>query len=161
MTVSARFVVWLVAVPLSAASAQRASPAVTGTRAFAIEALGGAAGSALGIAVGLAVANPRECPSDDDVACILEKLAVTGLVGVAGTTIGATVAGRIGGTRPSAPGALLGALAGAAAAIALEHLLTEEMGRSLGDAGTVLLFSMTQGILAAAGSGLGARIRDD
>jgi hypothetical protein len=33
------------------------------------------------------------------------------------------------------------------------------MDRTLGDAGTVVLFSVTQGILAAAGSRLGASLR--
>jgi hypothetical protein len=141
------------------AAAQRATAAaVTGARAFAVEALGGTVGSALGIAIGLAVAKPDDCPPEDDVACTLQKLGITGIVGVAGATIGTAVAGRWAGTRPSLLGAFLGAAAGAAAGIGLEHLVTEEMSQSLGDAGTLVLFSVTQGIRAAAGSRLVARM---
>jgi hypothetical protein len=141
-----------------AAAAQRATPAaVSGARAFAVEALGGTVGSALGIAIGIAVTKPNECPSDD-VVCTLRRLGVTGIIGVAGATIGTTVAGRWAGTDPSLIGAFVGAAAGAAAGIGLEHLITEEMGQSLGNAGTVVLFSVAQGILAAAGSRLVARV---
>jgi hypothetical protein len=115
------------------AAGQRTSPAaVTGTWAFGVEALGGMAGSALGIAIVLAVAKPNDCPSDDDVACTLQKLGITGVVGAA---------------------------AGAAVGVGLEHFITEEMNQSLGDSATVVLFSVTQGIVAAAGSRLGTRLR--
>lgn len=140
------------------AHAQRASPAVTGTRAFAAEAVGGAVGSAVGIAIGLAVARPDDCPTDDDVACILRRLGVTAIAGVVGATVGTAVGGRWAGTDPSIVGALLGAAAGAAAGIGLEHLITEEMGQSLGNVGAVILFSVTQGVLAAAGSRLAAGV---
>jgi hypothetical protein len=132
---------------------------VTGARAFAVEALGGTVGSALGIAVGLAVAKPDECPSADDVVCTLRRLGITGIIGVAGATIGTAAVGRWAGTDPSLIGAFVGAAAGAAAGIGLEHLVTEEMGQSLGNAGTVVLFSVVQGMLAAAGSRLVARVR--
>jgi hypothetical protein len=112
------------------AAAQRAAAAVTGARSFAVEALGGTVGSALGIAIGLAVAKANDCPSGDDVACTLQKLGITGIIGVAGATIGTAVVGRWAGTNPSLVGA-----------------------------GTVVLFSVTQGILAAAGSRIGARLR--
>lgn len=148
--------------PPSAAAAQRADPAaVSGARAFASEAVGGTIGSALGIAIGLAVARPSDCRSDDDVACALQKLGITGIIGVTGATIGTVVAGRWVGAKPSVVGAFLGAAAGAVAGIGLEHLVTEEMDRSLGDAGTIVLFSVTQGILAAAGSRIGARLRSN
>lgn len=144
----------------SAAGGQRADPtAVTGARAFAAEALGGAIGSAIGLAVGLAVARPDDCPSDDDVVCPLRRLGVTGVIGVAGATVGTVVAGRLAGSEPSLLGAFIGAAAGAAASVGLEHLITEEMSRQIGNAGTVVLFSVTQGILAAAGSRLGAHLR--
>ena len=149
----------LLALTATVAWAQQATPiAVGGTRAFAAEALGGVLGSAVGIGVGLAVAQPDDCPSDDDVVCTLRRLGVTGAIGVVGGTIGTVVAGRLAGTEPSIAGAFLGAAAGAAAGIGLEHLITEEMGQSLGNAGAVLLFSVTQGILAAAGSRIGARL---
>jgi hypothetical protein len=136
-----------------AAQAQRTSPAaVTGARAFTTEALGGAVGSAVGIAAGLAIARPDDCPSEDDVVCTLRRLSVTGIIGVVGATIGTTVAGRLAGTDPSIVGAFLGAAVGASLGIGLEHLITEEMGQTLGNAGTLVLFSVTQGILAAAGS---------
>lgn len=144
----------------SAATAQRTAPVgLTGVRAFGVEAVGGAVGSALGIAIGLAVAKPDHCPSSDDIACTLRRLGVTGMIGVAGATAGTAIAGRWAGSDPSVVGAFFGAAAGAALAIGLEHLITEELNRSLGDAGAVVLFSITQGILAAAGSRLGARLR--
>jgi hypothetical protein len=149
----------LVSVLPVVAGAQRARPAVTGAGAFAVDALGGTLGSALGIGVGLAIAKPNECPSDDDVACPLQKLGITGIVGVVGATVGTVAAGRWAGTEPSLVGAFVGAAAGAAAGIGLEHLVTEEMGQSLGNVGTVVLFSVAQGILAAAGSRIGARLR--
>ncbi|MDQ3995786.1 MAG: hypothetical protein M3303_02075 [Gemmatimonadota bacterium] len=62
------------------------------------------------------------------------------------------------GTDPSLIGAFVGAAAGAAAGVGLEHLITEEMGQSLGNGGTVVLFAVAQGILAAAGSRLVARV---
>jgi outer membrane lipoprotein SlyB len=115
----------------------------------------------LGIAFGRAVARPNDCPSEDDVACALQRLGITGIVGIAGATLGTAVAGRLGGSDPSTIGAFLGAVAGAAAGIGLEHLITEQMGltASFGGAGTVVLFSVTQGIFAAAGSRLGAALR--
>jgi hypothetical protein len=146
----------------SKAPAQRADPAgISDARAFASEALGGTVGSALGIAIGLAVAGYEDCPPEYDVVCPLRKLGITGIVSVAGATIGTVVAGRWAGAKPSAVGAFLGAAAGAAAGIGLEHLITEEMNRTLGDAGTIVLFSVTQGILAAAGSRIGARVRSN
>lgn len=142
-----------------AGAAQRAVPAaVTGARAFGVEALGGAVGSALGIAVGLAVVKPDACPSNEDVACTLRRVGVTGIIGVAGATLGTVIAGRWAGSDPSVVGAFLGAAAGAALGIGLEHLITEELNQSLGNVGAVVLFSVTQGILAAAGSRLGSRL---
>jgi hypothetical protein len=141
------------------APAQQTSPtARDGTHAFAVEALGGTIGSAVGIAVGLGLTKPDDCPTDD-IACILQKRSVSGVIGVAGATLGTTLAGRWASTEPSIAGAFLGAAAGLGIAIGLEHLLSEEMDRSLGDAGVVLLFSLAQGILAAAGSRLIASLR--
>jgi hypothetical protein len=148
--------------PASPAQAQGTAPApLTGAAAFATEALGGMAGAALGIVVGLAVAKPDDCPSDDDVVCTLRRLGVTGAIGIVGATVGTVVAGRWRRTDPSVVGALLGAAAGTAAGIGLEHLVTEELDQPLGNAGAVLLFSVTQGILAAAGSRLTAHLRQD
>jgi hypothetical protein len=144
------------------AGAQETTPAaVTGSRAFATESLGGTVGSAVGIAIGLAVVRPNRCPSDDDVACALKKLGIVGVIGVAGATIGTVIGGRWVRTRPSSVGAFVGAAAGAAAGIGLEHFVTEEMGQQIGRVGTVVLFSVTQGILAAAGSRLVAGLRRD
>jgi hypothetical protein len=111
-------------------------------------------GSAIGIAIGLAVTRPADCPSDDDVVCVLRRLGVAGIIGVAGAVMGTAVAGRWAGTDPSVGGAILGGTVGTAAGIGLEHLLSEELNRSVGQTGVVLLFSLTQGILAAAGSRL-------
>jgi hypothetical protein len=153
----------LVAVLLSASPTvglpQRTAPAaVTGASAFAAEALGGAAGSALGVVLGLAIANPDDCAVEDDVVCPLKRLSIAGLTGVVGATMGTVVAGRAARTNPSLIGAFLGAVVGAAAGIGLDHLITEEMGQSLGDVGAIALFSVTQGVLAAAGSRLAARV---
>jgi hypothetical protein len=139
--------------------AQRTTPsAVTGASGFATEALGGVIGSGLGLALGLALTNREPCPGEDDVVCPLQRLSVIGVIGIAGAAIGTTLAGNWARTNPSLVGALLGAVAGAAVGIGLEHLITEEMGHSLGDAGAVVLFSVTQGILAAAGSRVGASL---
>ena len=154
-------------VPLSFARTPRAdaqeagSGAITGSRAFAAEALGGTVGSAVGLAVGLAVARPDDCPSSDDIPCTLRRLGAVGVAGVAGATVGTVVAGRMAGSSPSVVGAFLGAAAGAVAGVALEHFVTEEMNRSIGNVGTLVLFSVTQGILAAAGSRLVVKLRRD
>jgi hypothetical protein len=146
----------------SVVGAQRTAPAaVTGARAFATEALGGTVGSALGIAIGLAVVRPDDCPSEDDVVCTLRRLGITGIIGVAGATTGTMVAGRWAGTDPSLVGAFLGAAAGTAVGIGLEHLITEELNQSLGSGGAVVLFSVTQGLLAAGGSRLVTQLRLD
>ncbi|MFN2567375.1 MAG: hypothetical protein ABR499_20450 [Gemmatimonadaceae bacterium] len=156
------FLLLLIVLPASAVQAQRAAPAaVTGVSAFATEALGGTVGSALGIAIGLAIAKPDDCPSEDDVVCTLRRLGITGIIGVAGATLGTMVAGRWAGTDPSLAGAFLGAAAGVAVGVGLEHLITEEFDQSLGRVGAVVLFSVTQGILAAAGSRLVAQFRRD
>jgi hypothetical protein len=140
--------------------AQQTRPiATTGARTFAAEAIGGTLGSALGIAIGLAIARQNACPPEDDVVCSLRKLGITGIIGVAGATTGTVVAGRWAGSRPSIVGAAVGAAAGAAVGVGLEHLITEEMGRRIGGLGTVVLFSATQRILAAAGSRLVAGLR--
>lgn len=146
---------------LPARAQDMTSPRVTGAAAFATEALGGTLGAALGLVVGLAVARPDDCPSDDDVVCTLRRLGVTGIMGIAGATVGTVAAGRMRGTGPSVAGALLGAACGTAAGIGLEHLITEELSQPLGNVGAVLLFSVTQGILAAAGSRLRAQLRQD
>jgi hypothetical protein len=166
MTIAVRGLVTLAALLTFApfgptrALAQRAAPsAVSGARAFAVEAVGGTVGSALGIGLGLAIARPDNCPSNEDLACILRRLGTVGIVGVAGATVGTFVAGRWAASDPSIVGALLGAAVGAAAGIGLEHLVTEELNQSLGNAGAVVLFSVTQGILAAAGSRIGAALR--
>jgi hypothetical protein len=148
----------LTASPTVALPQRTAPAAVTGASAFAAEALGGAAGSAVGVVLGLSIARPDDCPVEDDVVCPLQRLSVAGLMGVAGATIGTVVAGRAANTNPSLVGAFLGAVAGAAAGIGLDHLITEEMGQSLGDVGAIALFSVTQGVLAAAGSRIGARL---
>ncbi|MDQ3950741.1 MAG: hypothetical protein M3282_10385 [Gemmatimonadota bacterium] len=157
----ASLAVVLVTASPTAVLAQRATPAaVTGARAFAAEALGGTIGSALGLALGLALTNPGACPAEDDVVCPLQRVSLTGVIGIAGAAIGTTLAGNWAGTKPSLVGALLGAAAGTAVGIGLEHLITEEMSRSLGEAGTVILFSVAQGVFAAAGSRIVALMRN-
>jgi uncharacterized membrane protein YfcA len=120
--------------------------------AFAIEALGGVAGSLAGVGAGLLITRAVGGCESEDLVCNLRRAATTGAAGVVGATAGAYLAGRAGDTEPSVIGSLLGALAGAAAGVGVLHLLTEET--SLGDnnATLVVAYSVTQGIVAAIGS---------
>jgi hypothetical protein len=124
---------------------------------FVLQALGGTIGSAAGLAVGLATIN--ECDGDDDLACGLEKASVTGALGVIGATTAVVFVGRAAAERPSIVGSLLGGVAGSAVGVGLHHLITEEMSQNLPDAGTFALFTITQGVLAAAGGRIGAMMR--
>jgi len=137
--------------------AQRSTP--SGASAFAIEAAGGTVGSIVGVTLGIAIAQIDDCDSED-LACLLAGLSVGGAGGVVGAALGTVLAGRQFNTRPSTAGAIVGSLAGLAAGVGVVHLLTEEANMRLERVGSVLVFSVTQGLVTAIGSRIGASIRD-
>jgi hypothetical protein len=63
-------------------------------------------------------------------------------------------------TRPSTPGAIAGSLAGIAAGIGVVHLFSEELDLTRSDAALFVTYSLTQGIVTALGSRIGAWLRD-
>jgi hypothetical protein len=138
------------------AGAQRTEP--SGVRAFSIEAAGGTIGSLAGVVTGLAVGRIDRC-GDEELSCNLSALAVGAIVGTIGATAGAVIAGRTNDTRPSPIGAFAGAVVGAFAGVGAIHLLTEEANVRLNRPGVLVVFSLAQGVLTAAGSRLGASWR--
>jgi hypothetical protein len=138
------------------AGAQRTEP--SGIRAFSIEAAGGTAGSLAGVVTGLAIARIDRC-GDEELSCNLSALAVGAIAGTIGATAGTVIAGRANDTRPSTIGAFAGAVAGAFAGVGAIHLLTEEANVRLNRPGVLVVFSLAQGILTAAGSRLGASLQ--
>jgi hypothetical protein len=119
--------------------------------AFAIESIGGAAGSAAGLGIGLLVAWPGACPTDA-IDCILERLGVAVLVSVAGAPLGAWGAGRIAHSEPSLAGAVIGSLAGVAAGLGALKLIDEASAGGAEGAPAVIAFSVTHGVVTAIGS---------
>jgi hypothetical protein len=137
------------------AGAQRTEP--SGIRAFSIEAAGGTIGSLAGVVTGLALARIDRC-GDEELSCNLSALAVGAIAGTIGATAGTVIAGRTNETRPSPIGAFAGAVAGAFAGVGAIHLLTEEANVRLNRPVVLVVFSVAQGLLTAAGSRLGASI---
>jgi hypothetical protein len=137
------------------AGAQRAEP--SGVRAFAIEAAGGTVGSFAGVVIGLAIARIDRC-GDEALSCNLSALAVGAIAGTIVATAGTVIAGRLNETRPSPIGAFAGAVAGAFAGAGAVHLLTEEANVRLNRPVVLVVFSVAQGVLTAAGSRIGASI---
>jgi hypothetical protein len=129
-----------------AATAQGAS--------FAAAAVGGVLGSAVGLTVGILATQPDSCPADDDIVCPFRKLAVTGVLGVAGAAVGVGLAERRAGGGASPVGAVLGAVAGTVAGIGIVHLLTQELDTGGGRTLAIATMAVSQGVLAAAGSRL-------
>jgi hypothetical protein len=150
-------VVAVAAVSPSAALAQRSD--VSGGRAYAVEAAGGTIGSVAGAVVGLAISRPDRC-GVDDLACTIQGLGAAGIGSVIGATAGTVIAGRRIGSRPSGFGAFAGSVAGAVAGVALVHAMTEEANLKLEQPATVIVYSVTQGLLAAIGSRLVASLRN-
>ena len=150
-------VVAIAAISPSAGAAQRRE--VSGGRAFAVEAAGGTIGSVAGAVVGLAVSRPDRC-GIDDLACTIQGLGVAGVGSVIGATAGTVIAGRSIGSRPSAFGAFAGSVTGAVAGVALVHAITEEANLKLEQPLTVIVYSVTQGLLAAIGSRVVASLRN-
>ena len=145
------------------AGAQRASAAVFGPnrplasgRAYAIEAAGGIAGSMLGWAFIYKMAN--DC-AVEDTGCIIRSAAVGIVISGITAPAGTYFAGKAGGTNPSLLGASLGGIAGAAAGIGVWHLWTEELSIGNGTLTGILTYSITQGLVTAAGSRLVRALR--
>jgi hypothetical protein len=116
-------------------------------------------GSAAGIGLALAVARPDECGSDD-LSCTLEKIGIALVVSAGGAAVGDVLTGRMAETRPSTAGAVVGSLAGIVAGVGVVHLLSEELDVTRNDAALFVSYSLTQGIITAIGSRIGAWLRD-
>ena len=118
--------------------------------ALLLEALAGTSGAAVGIA---AVALLSRC-GVDDLGCDMATAGAAGLAGVAGATLGTTLAARYTGSRRSAGGAALGALVGTAVGLGVHYAVNRNSDRNIGDAGVYAIFALTQGVAAAVGSRL-------
>lgn len=149
----------LIVAAVLAAFAGRAggAQAPNSSGAFAIEALGGAAGSLAGIAV---VGLTSRCGTED-LECTILHVGAGGALGVIGAAAGVTLAARHTGSRRSVAGALLGGIAGTALGLGVHYLLNRGTDRNLGDRVVVPIFVLSQGIVAAAGSRWLGRARDD
>ena len=143
---------------ITSAAASNAAAQATGSRAFTAEAAGGILGSAAGATLGLAVSGMDEC-NNEDLACMIQALGVAGIGSVIGATAGTVIAGKAVKSRPSVVGAFLGSLAGAAAGVGIVHALTEEVNLRLEKPGTIVVYTVTQGLVTALGSRLGAALR--
>lgn len=126
--------------------------------AFPVEFLGAAAGSLVGLGAGLLLASPNDC--DEDLACMFERIGIVGLLSVVGAPAGTMLAGGWAGTRPSLLGAALGSVVGAAAGAGVLKL-----GEEIGDGSIPVVYAVigytgVHALLTAAGSRLGALIRD-
>lgn len=131
----------------------------SGAGALAIETLGGTLGSAAGFGLGVLISRVDECHSDD-LQCTLEKVGIAlGLSG-AGAGAGSFLAGRIGATEPSGWGALIGGFVAIPAGIGVVHLISEELELSRGDFVLAASYTLTQGLLSAIGSRIGAALRE-
>lgn len=147
----------LCGLPSDVAAAQ--SVEQSDTRKLVIESAGGTLGSLAGTAIGLAAFRVDKCPTDDDVVCVLERLSLTGVTSVVGATAGVVLIGRSRETDPSMPGALIGSIAGAAAGVGLLTLTERQRTGTGGRVVGVLLYGVTQGLISAAGSRIGDRLR--
>ena len=135
-----------------------AQAAPSGGRAFTVEAAGGVIGSAAGAALGLAVSRVDDC-GVDDLACTIQGLGAAGIGSVIGATAGTIIAGKAIRSRPSGVGSFVGSVAGAVAGVALIHGITEEANLKLEQPMTIVVYSVTQGIVTALGSRLVASLR--
>jgi hypothetical protein len=142
---------------LSVPSVLQTQEPSTGTRALAVEALGGTAGSLAGVAAGLALhrAIAGTCHGDD-LACVFEKIGTVGLVSVVGATVGTVAVGRAAGTRPSVLGATLGAVVGMAAGVGVMQLF-EDLAQVRDRSARIGMYVVTQGVVTAIGSAVARR----
>lgn len=139
----------------SDAAAQR-----TFAQSFGIEALGGTVGSATGLGLGLLISRPDACGTDD-IGCILERLGASGIAAAAGSALGAWGAGRWKNTEPSAIGAVIGSIAGVAAGVGMLELLERPGSGGLDPVPAFVAFTVTNGMVTALFSRIGAAIRGD
>ena len=138
--------------------AVRADGQQAAATAFRHEATGGVIGSAIGFGGSLFVASRRNC--GEDLGCSLGRVATALALGTAGAALGTHLAGRLAETNPSLAGSLIGATAGGVAAIAVDHLLTEEANLDLSRVVRAATVAVTQGLFAAAGSRIAASARN-
>jgi hypothetical protein len=144
---------WQLLIPLLLASAPahaQTTQRVSDPRAFALEALGGSAGSLVGIG---AVGIWNKC-GVEDLRCLILKAGASGLAGAAGATIGTTLSARYTGAKRSVAGAALGAVVGTGAGLGIHYLVTRAGGGNLGDNVVAPIVILSQGILSTAGSRL-------
>jgi hypothetical protein len=127
--------------PMPAQASQRRN-------AFAVEALGGMAGSLTGIAI---VGLSTRC-GVEDLACIITKVGAGGALGAVGATAGTIIAARAMRSPSSIGGALLGSVVGTGVGLGVHWLFNRSSDRNLGDAIVVPIFVVAQGAFAALGS---------
>ncbi|MCI0435309.1 MAG: hypothetical protein L0271_16960 [Gemmatimonadetes bacterium] len=144
----------LTATPAAAQAADRSAG-----NALLVESAGGILGSGAGLGLGLLLADAGGCVSDD-ISCYIENAAIAAAISTIGSGLGTNLAGRIGSTRPSAVAGWIGAIAGAAAGIGVTHLLAEELDLTRSDLVLAFSYSITQGVVSAVGSRIGAWLRD-
>jgi hypothetical protein len=123
-------------------------------RAFGIEALGGSAGSALGFGAVRLLADEASC--GDNLSCSLSTAGSAVLLATVASAGGSYAAGRLGGTSPNGAGSALGAVAGAAAMVGVDHVLSNVDVR---DTSRYIAYAVSQGLLTALGSRIGALVR--
>ena len=121
--------------------------------AFALEALGGVAGSLVGMGITAAVSN---CDVED-LACTLLTVGAGGALSAIGAAVGTTLVARQTESRRSIPGALVGSVVGTGVGLGVHYLLNRESDRNLGDKVVVPIFALAQGIFAAWGSRLAGK----
>jgi hypothetical protein len=136
----------LLAIPR--AQAQGVRPDSRG--AFALEALGGAAGSLVGFGIVGLTAN---C-GVEDLACVITTVGAGGALGALGATIGTSMVARSTGSRRSVAGAAVGSLVGTGVGLGVHWVLNRNSDRNLGDKIVLPIFVISQGVFAAMGSRL-------
>ena len=139
------------------AVASRQMASRTGAGAFMAETLGATAGSLVGF--GLVYLGREACTHPDELACAIRGAALGIGASTVGAVLGDHLAGRAAGSDPSTLGAALGAVVGAAAGVGAWHLFTEELDITNEPAVAILAYSLTQGLLTAAGSRIAHRLR--
>ncbi|HET9426133.1 MAG TPA: hypothetical protein VFO55_12230 [Gemmatimonadaceae bacterium] len=125
-----------------------AGPAADSRGAFVVEAAGGALGALAGIG---AVLLTSRCDVED-LGCGIISIGSAGLVGVIGATAGTTLAARGTGSRSSIGGAIAGSVLGTGVSLGVHYLLNRNSDRNVGDAITLPIFVIGQGVGAALGS---------
>ena len=134
-------------------NAAASSAAANSSGAFALEALGGTAGSLVGMGI---VSVASNCDVED-LACTLLTVGAGGALSAVGATVGTTLVARQTGSHRSVPGAFLGSVAGTGVGMGVHYLLNRGSDRNLGDKVVVPIFAIAQGVFAAWGSRLVGR----